>query len=152
MKKNVIRLTESELRGLIQESVKKILSESMGGSEVSEYIPLDNLDLDDTLLDFFDTCDRCPEEVEVTINYTYEAPYHGDYDNAPYAGGVDINDWNADASGIFRGILPNELYGQFIDAVNTYMDENLSDIENEIYEYNRDSINSDVNDYYRYDD
>lgn len=134
MKKNIIHLTESELYGLIQESVKKILSEGRGYYTESLYIDLNNVDItDERLLDFLENVDEYPE-IEVTFKYTINPYNPGDYYNPPEGGDAEIDDWEYESDNMFKKALSPELYELLISFVDDYIEENRSYYANYLYE------------------
>lgn len=149
MKKNIIRLTESELKKLIRESVKSIIAEANGYN--TEYISVDlcYVDFDNEELgDFLDSLDETPDQVSCELEYSIEEYDKGDYWTPPSGGYADIVDWSIDTDGVFKNILPPELYEIFIQSVSNYISNNTDAFAESIY----DGYENYGSDYERYDD
>ena len=147
MKKNIIRLTESELRSMIKEAVTKIIKESSYNSydvEVDMYYIVDYCT--PQLDDFFEEAD-CPETVSVELVYEIEPYDAGDYYTPPSGGDANIYDYRIDTDGKFKSILPPELYDSFIKSVESYLDNNLDEYREKIYD-DYDDDEPDYEDYY----
>ena len=147
MKKNIIRLTESELRSMIKEAVTKMITES---SESIYYADVDMYDVSNyctpQLDDFFEEAD-CPETVSVELVYEIEPYDAGDYYTPPSGGDANIYDYRIDTDGKFKSILPPELYDSFIKSVESYLDNNLDEYREKIYD-DYDDDEPDYEDYY----
>lgn len=150
MKKQIIRLTESDLHEIIKESVNRILHESYSHSE--EYIMVDVNDVnfeDERVSDFlYDNQDKELPEVSVKIEFEIEPYDPGDYWTPPYGGYARIVDCTPDEDGYYKKIIPEELYQCFIDGVGKYVDDNHEEYEISFYE----DYNSYEPDYDRYHD
>lgn len=137
--KKVIKLTESELKNIIKESVKKVLNEtkhlheSFNDSEyIKDEIELWELDLSEEVSDFLEDYngkeyDTVSVEVEV-INEPYNS---GDYWTPP-SGGVRFSDCKVDTDGKFKAILPDKLYDDFTSAVYDCVYSHSEDYEEQI--------------------
>ena len=147
MKKNIIRLTESELRSMIKEAVTKMITESSGDIY---YADVDMYDVSNyctpQLDDFFEEAD-CPETVSVELVYEIEPYDAGDYYTPPSGGNANIYDYRIDTDGKFKSILPPELYDEFIQAVKKCIEDNIYDYHEKIYN-DYDNYEPDYEDYY----
>lgn len=141
-RKNIIRLTESELKTLISESVKNILKESgvrknNKSSDISKNFDVDLYDVEFSnpeLDEYLSELENLPETVEVVLHFR-EVPYDkGDYYTPPSGGYAELEDYDIDSDGTFEKLLPPELYQHFIEDVSNYIDENASDFESEAFE------------------
>ena len=135
MKKQIIRLGESDLHKIIKESVKAILNETKYPSDytiLEDEIELWNITMSDKLIEFLeDYDDKIYDTVSVAIEI-FNAPYDsGDYLTPPY-GGVDFNGCEIDTDGKFKAILPDNLYSEFKDAVYKYVYDNSTHYEEEV--------------------
>lgn len=238
MKKNIIRLTESELKNMIVESVKKILSEGMNDTSSNthyaihkptgkivfswdytgydpedlklykkDYFTVDLLDMgmnpkeitvitrkscekrgidptDDAnwsnypmaeslkkkkeylkefnnilqppvqediievdlmylefsnpqLEEFFEDA-KCPEAVSVRVEYTVEPINRGDYWTPPSGGEVEIENMEVDYDGVFKNIIPADLYQSFVSEVQSYVNDNWDRYSENYEEYEPD--------------
>ena len=139
--KQIIRITESELKNIIKESVKTILKEQSNikkiikeSSKDTEIFDIDLFRIDFTnpeLEEFFDEND-IPESVSVGMKFDYDSYDSGDYYTAPYGGHATLTDYVVDYYGKFKKILPPELYKSFIYDVNTYIENHNTDFEEDM--------------------
>jgi hypothetical protein len=151
MAKNIIYLTESEIKTMISEQVAKILKERRNYSTREVEIELYEIDFPDELMDFFEEHDEeIPSLITVELEYEIEPYDSGDYWTPPSGGYCNIIDANIDTDGEYKGLIPPELYPAFIQSINEYIDNHLDTYSEEIYDY-YDSYEPDE-DYYRYDD
>lgn len=141
MSKNVIRLTESELKTIITESVKQIISEAFGKSRTSNTnvasfgvhlndIRFENLQLDDFITENYDELPS--EEVQVEISYSTYAGDKGDYYTPPTAPYAELNDIKVDTNQVFANAMSSELYQIFIQEVDSFVENNYEDYIQEI--------------------
>ena len=148
MKRQIIRLTESDLHEIIKESVNQILKES--SSNYHDYVSIDLLNVDfgdERLEEFLGSLTEMPE-VSVKLEFDIEPYDPGDYWTPPYGGYANIVDCTPDEDGYYKKIIPEELYQCFIDGVEKYVDENHEEYEISFYE----DYNSYEPDYDRYHD
>lgn len=133
--KNIIHLTESELKNIIKEHVQKVLKEwrNYRGS-VPVAIDLWKVDLEDAVADYLDSLDNCPGEVEIKIAYEIIPYERGDYWTPPSGGYADLEEMTVDSNGAFDNILPPELYKSFEDSVHSYVSENIESYLEKIYD------------------
>ena len=135
MKKNIIRLTESELKNLIRESVKSIIAEANGYNTEDISVDLCYVDFDsEELGDFLDSLDEYPDQVSCELEYSIEEYDRGDYWTPPSGGYAEIVDWSVDTDGVFKSILPPELYEIFVQSVSSYISDNTDSFAEKIYE------------------
>lgn len=150
MKKQIIRLTESDLHEIIKESVNRILHESSSYSE--EYIMVDVYDVnfkDERVSDFlYDNQDNELPQVSVKLEYDIEPYDGGDYYTPPSGGYANIVRCEPDEDNQFKNIIPQELYQSFIEGIESYVYSNSDEYESQLY----DSYNDYEPDYERYDD
>jgi hypothetical protein len=152
-KQNIIRLTESELKDVITETVKSILTECNYSSNlIKESMTFSNdFELDSFLIKNDDLIEYLEDEgfpnICVEMIFNVEPYYPGDYYNPPYGGEVSLINYEIDTDGTFRSIFPPDLYKAFLKEVSDYIKQNKEGYESEI------EIN-DVKDYYvqRYND
>lgn len=136
MKKNVIRLTESELKAFIKEAINNIISEA-SDKKWDGYMSIDigNIDCDDEeLVDFFDNLEECPDSVEVGIDYEIIPYDRGDYYTPPSGGGAELTDYELDVDNTFQNILPEELYQRFLGCVDKVFSNQIDDYLIKIYD------------------
>lgn len=136
MKKNVIRLTESELKAFIKEAVHNIILEASNNRWNSYMsIDIDDIDCDDEeLKEFFDNLEECPDSVEVGIDYKI-IPYDGgDYNTPPSGGEAELTNYELDVYNTFKDILPEELYQRFLGCVDRAFSNQIDDYLMGIYD------------------
>ena len=139
-RKNIIRLTESELKTLISESVKNILKES-GIRKINEssgisknfdvdlyYVEISNPELDEYLSEL----ETLPETVSVLMNFNEEPYDAGDYYTAPSGGYFELENYEIDTDGAFKRIIPQNLYQSFIQDVASYIDSHANEFESQM--------------------
>ena len=150
MKKQIIRLTESDLHNIITESVNRILHESYSHSE--EYILIDVDDVnfkDERVSDFlYDNQDKEFPKVSVKLEYDIEPYDGGDYYTPPSGGYANIVRCEPDEDNQFKNIIPQELYQSFIEGIESYVYSHSEEYESQL----NDSFNDNEPDYERYDD
>jgi hypothetical protein len=146
MKKNIVRLTESELKTMIKEAVTKIIKESSCYSDTVE-VELYYLEFSNPQLDEFFEDANCPESVSVEIKYDIEPYDEGDYWTPPSGGDVNIYSFNIDIDGKFKEIIPAELYDSFVQDVETYLNEHSDDYCEQLYD-SYENYEPDYEDYY----
>lgn len=140
MKKNIIRLTESELKTMIKEAVTKIITESPFyrkppvQNDIIE-VELMDLEFSNPKLDEFFEDAQCPETVSVRVEYTVEPIDHGDYWTPPSGGEVEIENMEVDYDGVFKGIIPADLYQSFVSEVQSYVNNNWDRYSENYEEY-----------------
>lgn len=147
MKKNVIRLTESELKAFIKEAVHNIISEA-SNKRWDSYMSIDmgDVECDDELADFFDNLEECPDTVEVGIDYEIIPYDRGDYYTPPSGGEAELTNYELDVYNTFEDILPEDLYQRFLgyvdkafsNKIDNYLMEIYDDYEDYEPEYERD--------------
>ena len=133
--KNIIQLTETELKNIIKEHVQKVLLEYRNYSS-SESITIDlwSVDIEDAVADYLDSLDDFPGTVEIELYYEI-IPYEpGDYWTPPYGGYADLEKIEVDTDGAFQKILPPELYESFKDSVTDYMSKHNESYLEKIYD------------------
>ena len=136
MKKNVIRLTESELKAFIKEAVHNIISEA-SNNRWDSYMSIDmhNIDCDDEELEeFFDNLEECPDSVEVGIDYKIIPYDRGDYYTPPSGGEAELTDYELDVYNTFKNIMPEELYQRFLGYVDKAFSNQIDDYLMRIYD------------------
>lgn len=136
-KKNIIHLTESELKTIIKEEILNIISErKIAYPTTTVYIDLFNIDIEDeSLCEYLDNIDEdCPNEVAVTIEYEIIPYSPGDYWTPPEGGYADLIDCHIDSNNNFKNILPPELFEIFKQSVNEYLDKHGETYLEEIYD------------------
>ena len=150
MKKQIIRLTESDLHNIITESVNRILHESYSHSEEYILIDVDDVDFkDERVSDFlYDNQDKEFPKVSVKLEYDIEPYDGGDYYTPPSGGYANIVRCEPDEDNQFKNIIPQELYQSFIEGIESYVYSNSDEYESQLY----DSYNDYEPDYERYDD
>lgn len=133
--KNIIHLTESELKNIIKEHVQKVLIEwrNYRGS-VPVAIDLWKVDLEDAVADYLDSLNNSPGEVEIRIAYEIIPYERGDYWTPPSGGYADLEEITVDSNGAFENILPPDLYKSFEDSVHSYVSENIESYLEKIYD------------------
>ena len=139
--KQIIRITESELKNIIKESVKTILKEQSSikkiikeSSKETKIFDIDLFHIDFTnpeLEEFFDEND-IPESVSVGMRFDSNSYDSGDYYTPESGGYVTLTDYVVDYDGEFKKILPPELYKSFIHDVNTYIEKYSDDFEEDM--------------------
>lgn len=139
--KQIIRITESELKNIIKESVKRILKEKSNFKKIIKesskgtkifYIELFHIDFTNPELEeFFDEND-IPESVSVNMKFDYHSYDSGDYYTAPSGGYATLTNYVVDYDGKFKKILPPELYKSFIHDVNTYIEKYSTEFEEDM--------------------
>lgn len=136
MKKNVVRLTESELKALIKEAVHNIISEA-SNNRWDSYMSIDirDIDCDDEELGaFFDNLEEYPDSVEVGIDYEI-IPYNGgDYYTPPSGGGAELTNYELDVYNTFKEIMPEDLYQRFLGYVDKAFSNKIDDYLMRIYD------------------
>jgi hypothetical protein len=135
MKKNIIRLTESELKAFIKEAVHNIISEA-SNNRWDSYMTIDigDIDCDDELEEFFDNLEECPDTVEVGIDYEIIPYDRGDYYTPPSGGEAELTDYELDVYNTFKDILPEDLYQRFLGYVDKAFSNQIDDYLMEIYD------------------
>lgn len=136
MKRNVIRLNESELKAFIKEAVHNIISEA-SNNNWDRYMSIDigYIDYDDEELEeFFDNIEECPDSVEVGFDYDIDPYDPGDYWTPPSGGGAELTDYELDVDNAFKGIMPEELYQRFLGYVDKAFSNQIDDYLMEIYD------------------
>lgn len=136
MKKNVVRLTESELKAFIKEAVHNIISEA-SNKQWDDYMSIDigYVDCDDEeLVEFFDNLEECPDSVEVGIDYEIIPYDRGDYYTPPSGGGAELTDYELDVDNTFQNILPEDLYQRFLGYVDKAFSNQIDDYLMEVYD------------------
>jgi hypothetical protein len=128
MSKNIIRLTESELKTMIKEAVNKIITESpLYRKPVAreDYINVELMDLEfsNLQLDEFFAEAECPPVVKVKVKYTIEPIDRGDYWTPSSGGGIEKQDIEVDYDGTFKNIVPEDLYQIFISDIQSYVNK-----------------------------
>lgn len=144
MRKNTIRLTESELKTMIKEAVSKIITESplYRKSPVQEGIievDLMYLEFSNPQLEEFFEDAKCPETVSVRVEYTVEPFNRGDYWTPPSGGEVEMENMEVDYDGVFKNIIPADLYQSFVSEVQSYVNDNWDRYSENYEEYEPDS-------------
>lgn len=130
MKKNVIRLTETEFKKLIKESVKqtlneinekKYLHESYNSYETLNIIvDLSEVDLNEIISETLFENGINDNEVNVTL-------YFENTPNDRGGSGLLYVECDVDTDNKFKGVLSNELYDEFVEAVSNYVEYNSDD-------------------------
>jgi hypothetical protein len=135
MKKNIIRLTESELKAFIKEAVHNIISEA-SNNRWDSYMTIDigDIDCDDELEEFFDNLEECPDTVEVGIDYEIIPYDRGDYYTPPSGGEAELTDYELDVYNTFKDILPEDLYQRFLGYVDKAFSNQIDDYLMGIYD------------------
>ena len=150
MKKQIIRLTESDLHNIIKESVNRILNESDSNSE--EYIMVDVYDVDfkdERITDFLDdNQDKGLPKVSVKLEYDIVPYDEGDYYTPPGGGYASIVSCEPDYNNQFKNIIPQELYQSFIEGIESHVYSHSDEYESQLYD---DYINYEL-DYGKYGD
>lgn len=135
MKKNIIRLTESELKAFIKEAVHSIISEASNKSwDTYMSIDMGDIDYDDELADFFDNLEECPDTVEVGIDYEIIPYDRGDYYTPPSGGEAELTNYELDVYNTFEDILPEDLYQRFLGYVDKAFSNKIDDYLMGIYD------------------
>lgn len=136
MKKNIVRLTESELKAFIKEAIHNIISEA-SNNKWDSYMSIDlyDIDFDDEELDeFFENLEECPDSVEVGIDYEI-IPYDGgDYYTPPSGGEANLTNYELDVYNTFKEIMPEALYERFLTYVEKAFSKQIDDYLMEIYD------------------
>lgn len=134
--KRTIRLTESDLRQVIKESVTKILNESYCNTKcIEDEINISDTNGSDILFDYLYENDITDDIVSVNI-YVDNEPYDaGDYYTPP-SGGASYSHCEVDVDGKFKQILPDEIYSELVSAVEEYIDRHSDEYVEEFVEYN----------------
>lgn len=134
IKNKPIKMTESQFKAFIKESVanvlnemgfKKRINESSGYEELETEIEVDFLKCAQTgeIAQLLDS-DKLPWTVNVIL-YLEWIPYDkGDYYTPPYGGFSEIQDIKVDTTGEFKAVLSPELYGVFVNEVKEYVYDN----------------------------
>lgn len=133
MEKNIIRLTESELKTMIKEVVTKIIKEASYSTDTIE-VELYYLDFTDPKLDEFFEDAECPENVLVELQYDIEPYDGGDYWTPPSGGYANIYGYNIDCDNTFKKIIPPELYNSFLQSVEDYLNKNCDEYSERLYD------------------
>lgn len=123
--KNTIRLTESELKTLIKETVKKIIKESYNSRTENYDIDLSGIYSFSPEVDNFFENNKCPDTVSVDIDFQAEPYNPGDRWTPPSGGEWYISEIEIDTDGIFKKIMPNNVYQHFINDVNEHIMKNM---------------------------
>lgn len=135
MKKNVVRLTESELKAFIKEAVHNIISEA-SNNKWDSYMSIDLYDIDcddEELGAFFENLEEYPDSVEVGIDYEI-IPYNGgDYYTPPSGGGAELTNYELDVYNTFKEIMPEDLYQRFLGYVDKAFSKKIDDYLMKIY-------------------
>lgn len=136
MKKNVVRLTESELKAFIKEAVHNIISEA-SNNKWDSYMSIDLYDIDcddEELGAFFENLEEYPDSVEVGIDYEI-IPYNGgDYYTPPSGGGAELTNYELDVYNTFKEIMPEDLYQRFLGYVDKAFSNKIEDYLMRIYD------------------
>lgn len=134
IKKNIIRLTESEFKHVITETIKNIF-ESYGNGNRTERFDLQLYDVDafeDQELEKYFEDANVPDTVDVSLT-VYEEPYDpGDYWTPPSGGERNFVNCEVDIDGKFKTILPESLYQIFIDEIESYLESNYDEYMDKI--------------------
>jgi hypothetical protein len=135
MKKNIIRLTESELKAFIKEAVHSIISEA-SNKRWDSYMSIDmgDIECDDELDEFFDSLEECPGTVEVGIDYEIIPYDRGDYYTPPSGGEAELTNYELDVYNTFEDILPEDLYQRFLGYVDKAFSNQIDDYLMGIYD------------------
>lgn len=136
MKKNVVRLTESELKAFIKEAINNIISEA-SNNRWDSYMSIDigDIDCDDEELGaFFENLEEYPDSVEVGFDYEI-IPYNGgDYYTPPSGGGAELTNYELDVYNTFKEIMPEDLYQRFLGYVDKAFSNKIDDYLMRIYD------------------
>lgn len=147
-RKNIIRLTESEFKKLISESVKNIVEDfhkSFNFDSNRQNVRFDfNLsDLSDGFqnqeLEEFFSYSKAPETVDVSLIVDEESYDEGDYGTAPYGGDITFVDCEVDVDGKFKDFFKKnnmlKLYNEFKKEIYSYIEANCENyIDDSIYD------------------
>jgi hypothetical protein len=138
MKKQLIRITESDLHQIIKESVKNIIKEGMLDNTFTNWIDIDLYDVD--IPEEIDALgeDALPyETVDAEITFREEPYDKGDYYTPPSGGEIYIVDCNIDTDGKFAQILEPNIHKLFVKSVEDYIYNHEDEIINKLglYDY-----------------
>jgi hypothetical protein len=114
---------------MITEAVKNIF-ESYDNKRYERFkLDLADVDMFDNpeLEDYFADAEL-PNSVDVSLTVIEEPSYEGDYNNAPYGGGIEYVDCEVDIDGSFKKELPQSLYNIFVDEITNYLKSNYENI------------------------
>lgn len=130
-----VRLTESELKNMIIESVKKILKEARTSNETKTIVLsigdfyYENKELDEWIGDNWDNLPT--EDVEITINFRYIPEDKGDYWTPPSGGYIELNDIEFNDNPLMQ-YLKQELSTEFVQTImatiESYVEENVDEL------------------------
>lgn len=138
-RKNIIRLTESEFKKLISESVRNIVEDfhksfNYGTNEQNVRFDFDLYDLlsngfqNQELEEFFSYA-NAPKTVDVSLTVNVQSYDEGDYDTAPYGSDMAFVDCEVDVDGKFKEFFKKnnmeELYNEFVKEIYSYLQANF---------------------------
>jgi hypothetical protein len=138
-RKKTIRLTESEFKNIIKESVKYII-ENYNRNDIlkeSETFDVDLSDIDSSSypeLDEFLQDAKMPDTIKVDMDFDIDYGDEGDYWTAPTGSSCRLIDYHIDSYGDFKQYVPEELYNEFIECVGDSIERNSSYYEEEVLE------------------
>ena len=150
--KKIIRLTESEFKTIIKESISTIL-ENINDKKLlkeSEIINVDLYDIDTSdypELDEYLQDANIPDSISVEMMFDENESDNGDYYTPSTSAYFSLYDYNIDINGEFKKYLPEELYDSFINCVSELIERNKSAYEEEALENHNLSF-SDYGDYF----
>jgi hypothetical protein len=159
-RKNVIRLTESEFKNLISETVKNIvesysndyfLNENIEYNGNGEFVIfIDNLDYSnhpELEKYFLSISDKLEENynlmvINVKVYYDTYKGRHGNYATyeEPIAPSYDIIDYDYEINPELKNMMDTEIYNSFNKFIDEYIYNNLYEMNNELENEDHDGI------------
>jgi hypothetical protein len=142
----IVRLTESELKNIIMESVKNILREGASSRDYKTIVlSIGDFDYENEALNEWisDNWDSLPtEDVEIGIDFTYVPEDKGDYWTPPSGGYIEVYDVTVTSDQTFEYIrqhLGEEAVNEIISTIKSYADHNAEElIQYDNYDYGPD--------------
>lgn len=127
MKRNIVRLTESQLHKVIKESVKKVLREGKEVFGTQVFYPLDEIELTDEEYDMLCNILKPSYEIEFMGYVSYDA---GDYNTQPsYDNNIDVTDDDGFMNDIEQ-IQDEDLKERLADVFENWSYETSGNLDN----------------------
>lgn len=142
MKKTIV-LTESELKGVIAETVKRIISEMTPGRNSQKGYFSQNIDVPCSEIVFSDNnLDQYVDEnykllpnggvVKCHIKGEYVPPFPGNYDNPPSDYELNLEDMDVDIDDAFETFFNEngmtEMFNGFMTDIFDYLEDNVDEL------------------------